>query len=176
MPKYLKAILSNSLVPLSSYSFFSLITSLGITPKTLFSKSKLQSDTLVTQERAQNRKRIPSIQYTFQHSMASPTKQDIFIIGFVSLSKTQSTTITFWNTLKNTVLKIIMCQMQEKNYAENNYVLDAGKNIARIANAVQRTPTNRPTDQSTNRANIVQSAFSKVGKQKAEICNIPLSL
>ena len=48
MPKYLKAILSNSLVPLSSYSFFSLITSLGITPKTLFSKSKLQSDTLVT--------------------------------------------------------------------------------------------------------------------------------
>ena len=37
-----------------------------------------------------------------------------------------------------------------------------GRNIARIANPVQDTI--QPTDQPTNWANIVQSAFSKVGK------------
>ena len=33
------------------------------------------------------------------------------------------------------------------------------------------TLTNQPIDQPTDRANIVQTAFSKVGEQKAEICN-----
>ena len=33
------------------------------------------------------------------------------------------------------------------------------------------TLTNQPIDQPTDRANIVQTALSKVGEQKAEICN-----
>ena len=42
-------------------------------------------------------------------------------------------------------------------------------------NRLTNQATSRPTNRLTNRANIVQSAFQKIGKQKAEICNLAIN-